>query len=157
MARQLTDEALHISSVVVALVTAKKLRGRALAAAVHLSFDWTAATGSSAGTVASYGESSGGASAEYRAPAFHVSAAAQRLEALQAYLHPTQRVLLGELLRGHGRPWNAIQAWGMGAGYKTDDAQRAAGVQRVIDLLESVGDFYGVGQDVKRVEEREMA
>lgn len=146
MTRRRDSGHLHDISVIAALHRAEKLRRRCLLAAMRLAADCAAARGSSAGVVGSYGEASGACGRQERlAPAYRVSAAAQRLEQLIAYMHPAQRAFLGELLQHHGRPWNALQAWGAGAGYRSDDAQRAAGVQRVLDLLESVADFYGVG------------
>ncbi len=135
----------HHNAILAAMHQARKLGPRHLVAAMRLASDCAASHGSSAGVVGSYGEASGaGIHQEHRSQAYRVSEAAQRLEALEVYLHPSQRVLLGELLRHHGRPWNMLQAWGSGSGYRTDDAQRAAGVQRVLDLLDSVADFFGI-------------
>lgn len=132
---------LHHSKILAALHTAGKLRGRALVAAIRLASDCAASHGSSVGVVANYGDAGNGGSGD--GPAYYVSASAQRLDALSRHLHPHERDLLGELLRVETRPWPTIQSWGASAGYRSDDAQRAAGVARVLALLASVADFYG--------------
>jgi hypothetical protein len=143
---------IHHSKILAALHGAHKLKGRLLIAALKLSTDCATAHGMSAGVVSSYGEDRGGGNGDRGGPAYFVSAAAQRLNELHDRLHPHERAFLGEIFKPDARPWNAIQSWGAAAGYKSDDAQRAAGVQRVLTLLASVADFYAIPQDVKNVE-----
>lgn len=133
---------LHHSKILAALQVAGKLKGRVLVAAIRLASDCASAGGSSAGVVSNYGD--GGKGGSGAGPAYYVSAAAQRLDALGKHLHPHERELLGELLRSDARPWPTIQSWGAATGYRADDAQRAAGVARVLSLLTSLADFYGI-------------